>query len=88
MPTCGIENGKFKLIARDMGFFNHEYGLIFESADGIHWNEPEIAWYQTDYYFNQPPAPKHLSRYGRFERPQLLMKNIATTKSVYHVSNQ
>lgn len=70
-----IENGKFKLIARDMGFFNHEYGLIFESKDGIHWEEPEIAWFQSDYYFEQPPAPKHLNRYGRFERPQLLMKN-------------
>jgi len=70
-----FENGKFKLIARDMRVFNHEFGLIFESEDGIHWEEPEIAYFQTNYYFNQPPAPKHLNRYGRFERPQILMKN-------------
>ena len=70
-----MENGKFKMIARDMGFFNHEYGLIFESADGIHWEEPKIAWYEASHYISQPPAPKHLNRYGRFERPQILMRN-------------
>ena len=70
-----FENGKFKLIARDMGFFNHDVGLYFESADGLKWNRPQIAYYGADHYIKQPPAPKHLSRYGRFERPQLLMKN-------------
>lgn len=70
-----LEDGKFKLIARDMGFFNHEYGLYFESGNGLEWKNPEIAWYPASHYFEQPPAPKHLSRYGRFERPQLLMKN-------------
>lgn len=70
-----IENGKFRLIARDMGFFNHNYGLIFESKDGLYWEKPQIAYYETDHYFKQPPAPKHLSRYGRLERPQLLMRN-------------
>ncbi|MFB6320292.1 glycoside hydrolase family protein [Saccharicrinis sp. FJH54] len=69
------EKNTFKLIARDMGFFNHDYGLIFESSDGLHWNDPEVAYYEAAHYINQPPAPKHLSRYGRFERPQLLMKN-------------
>lgn len=70
-----FEDGKFKLIARDMGFFNHEYGLYFESGDGLNWKDPEIAWYETDHYFQQPPRPKHLSRYGRLERPQILMSN-------------
>lgn len=70
-----LEDGKFKLIARDMGFFNHEYGLIFESEDGIHWEKPKIAYYEASHYIKQPPAPKHLNRYGRFERPQILMRN-------------
>jgi hypothetical protein len=70
-----FENGKFKLIARDMGFFNHNYGLIFESEDGLNWEKPQIAYYETEHYFEQPPAPKHLTRYGRLERPQLLMRN-------------
>lgn len=70
-----FEGGKFKMIMRDMGFFNHQYGLYLESANGINWNEPKIAYYNTDHYFSQPPPPSHLSKYGRFERPQLLLKN-------------
>ena len=70
-----IEDAKFKLIARDMGFYNHNYGLIFESDDGINWKKPQIAYYETDHYFTQPPGPKHLSRYGRLERPQMLVRN-------------
>ena len=69
-----FEDGKFKLIARDMGFFDHNKGLIFESADGLKWSEPKIAYHEASHYFEQPPAPEHLTRYGRFERPQLLMK--------------
>lgn len=70
-----IENGKFKMLMRDMGYFDHEVGLIFESSDGINWSEPQIAWFGADAYLQEPPAPKHLKRYGRFERPQILMKN-------------
>ncbi len=69
------EKGKFKLIARDMGFFDHQVGLYLESEDGIHWPAPQIAYYPMSHYADEPPAPKHLSRYGRLERPQLLMKN-------------
>ncbi|MHA6247389.1 glycoside hydrolase family protein [Pontibacter sp. CAU 1760] len=69
------ESGKFRMIMRDMGIFNHQYGLYLESGDGIKWSEPKIAYYNTDHYFSQPPAPAHLSKYGRFERPQLLLQN-------------
>jgi hypothetical protein len=68
-------NGKFSLIARDMGFFDHNKGLLFESDDGIKWSLPKVAYHAASNYFEQPPAPKHLSRYGRLERPQLLMKD-------------
>ena len=70
-----IEDGKYKMLMRDMGYFDHAVGLIFTSEDGIHWSEPEIAWFGADAYLTEPPAPKHLKRYGRFERPQLLMKD-------------
>lgn len=70
-----FDGQKFNMLLRDMGFFNHQYGLIINSADGIEWSKPEIAYYETDKYFEQPPKPAHLSKYGRFERPQLLMKN-------------
>lgn len=69
------QDQKFHLIMRDMGFFNHEVGLYFESEDGLHWEAPQIGWYEAAHYIQEPPAPSHLRRYGRFERPQLLMKN-------------
>lgn len=70
------ENGKVKLIARDMGFFDHFAGLYFESPDGFTWPQPEIAFLGLEYYVdNLPPKPRHLSRYGRVERPQILMKD-------------
>ncbi|MBN2610681.1 MAG: glycoside hydrolase family protein [Bacteroidales bacterium] len=70
---------KFRLVSRDMGIFGHTYGLYMESDDGIYWSEPLIAYFNTDYYFKQPPAPPHLSKYGRFERPQLLLENGSPT---------
>lgn len=69
-----IEDGRFKLIARDMGNFDHKVGLYMESGDGISWSEPKIAYGHVSAYADQPPAPKHLSKYGRFERPQLLLR--------------
>jgi hypothetical protein len=63
------------MIARDMGLFNHEVGLLMESDDGLAWSEPQIAYGPVRTYVDQPPAPKHLSKYGRFERPQLLLRN-------------
>ena len=68
-------DGKFNMIARDMGFFDHKKGLLLNSKDGIHWNEPKIAYDSISKYIEEPPAPSHLKRYGRLERPQLLMKN-------------
>lgn len=68
------EGGLFKMITRDMGVFNHDVGLYLESRDGIQWSKPQIAYYELAHYFDQPPAPKHLRRYGRLERPQLLFQ--------------
>ena len=58
-----------------MGLFSHEVGLIMESADGLAWSEPLIAYQPVRAYVEQPPAPRHLTKYGRFERPQLLLRN-------------
>lgn len=69
------EAGKFKLVSRDMGIFGHTYGLYMESEDGIHWSEPLIAYLDVKHYIKQPPAPSYLTKYGRFERPQLLFDN-------------
>ena len=69
------EKNKFKMIARDMGIYNHEDGLIMQSKNGIHWQEPKIAYYAADKYIKQPPPPPYLKKYGRFERPQILFQN-------------
>lgn len=69
------EDGVFKMIARDMGVFDHNVGLIMESRDGVSWTEPQIAYFGLDRYLTQPPAPRRLRRYGRLERPQLLFQD-------------
>jgi hypothetical protein len=68
-------NKRFNLIARDMGVFNYENGILLDSKDGLKWSEPKIAYYAAEKYIQQPPAPAHLKKYGRFERPQLLMQH-------------
>jgi hypothetical protein len=68
------EKGKFKIIARDMGIFNHENGLIMESRDGMKWAAPQIAYFDATHYITQPAPPSYLKKYGRFERPQLLFQ--------------
>ncbi len=69
------ENGKYYMLARDMGRFDHEVGIILESDDGIRWSEPKISYFGVSRYLDQPEAPKHLRKYGRFERPQVLIQN-------------
>ena len=69
-----MQNRRFNMIARDMGFYNHEDGIIMQSAKGIHWTDPLIAYYGAEKYIQQPPAPPHLKKYGRFERPQILFR--------------
>lgn len=68
------ENGVFRMIMRDMGVFNDEYGLFLESADGLDWSSPpEVAFRESSFYFDEelPGLPRE----GRLERPQLLMKD-------------
>lgn len=70
------EKNRFKLICRDMGYYNHQVGLIMESKDGKKWSKPLIAYYEADHYgIKQPPPPPKLTKYGRFERPQILFLN-------------
>ena len=70
-----MEKNKFKMIARDMGIYNHEVGIIMQSKKGIHWDDPKIAYYGADKYIQQPTPPSYLKKYGRFERPQILFQN-------------
>jgi hypothetical protein len=73
-PYIWYENGRFRALMRDMGFFNHNYGILLESNDGINWPlEPQIAFRESTSYINEPYHG--LAREGRLERPQLLMKD-------------
>lgn len=65
-------DGEFKMLARDMGVFNHDVGLYITSKDGLKWREPKIAYQKLAAYVTEPPAPAWLKRYGRLERPQIL----------------
>ncbi|MBC6698587.1 glycoside hydrolase family protein [Hymenobacter sp. BT190] len=70
------QNDRFCLLARDMGVYNHEIGLYLESRDGKEWSYPKIAFRALrDYDVQEPPAPPKLKRYGRLERPQLLLRD-------------
>lgn len=68
------EDGVYKMLMRDMGFYNHTVGLYFQSKDGLSWGQPQIGWFGLDHYVQEAPAPSYLKRYGRLERPQLLMR--------------
>lgn len=67
------QHGKFHMVARDMGFYNHEYGLHLTTKDGIRWTKPEIAYLEMKHYISEPAPPRHLNRFGRLERPMILM---------------
>jgi hypothetical protein len=69
------QNNELNIIARDMGVYNHECGLLMHSKKGYHWTEPEIAYNALNSYIDMPPAPAYLKKYGRLERPMLLIRN-------------
>ena len=71
--TIWREGDRYKLIMRDMGIWNHEYGLYFESADGVHWSDPQIAYRGSHNYI--PETFRGAEREGRLERPQILMRD-------------
>lgn len=65
--------GQYHMVMRDMGVYNNEVGLHFTSTDGLNWDLPKIAYREATFYFEE--ALPGLDREGRFERPQILMKN-------------
>lgn len=67
------EAGKYYMIARDMGFYNHEYGLLLSSNDGLQWSEPKVSYLDMKSYVTENDPPGHLKRFGRLERPMLLL---------------
>lgn len=81
-PYAFIDNNKFYIMTRDYGYLTGQGndtpngGLLFESDDGIHFNKPpEIAYHEASKYYELTDEEKKLGRFGRFERPQVLMRD-------------
>lgn len=73
------EAGMYYLIARDMGFYNHEFGLLLSSPDGLRWSEPRVSYLDMKSYVQESDPPAHLKRFGRLERPMLLLDKVKGT---------
>lgn len=67
------QDGKYKIVMRDMGVFNHQYGLYVESDDGIKWTRPRIAYYGLGHYVDEKSDIPETQ--NRLERAQMLMKD-------------
>ena len=67
------------MLIRDMVRLGHEVGFRLESDDGIHWSELKISFLCISHYVDQPISLKYWSKYGRFERSQILMQNGKST---------
>ena len=68
-----VMDDKVHMVMRDMGYYDHTVGLHFTSEDGLKWGTPKVAYTGAPDYFDEPLPG--LDREGRFERPQILMKD-------------
>ena len=70
-PYVWHENNRFYMVAADDyprgGILRTHAGLLFESADGVDWSKPKLAYDTNDSYLKEPR--------GRLERPQVLVRN-------------
>lgn len=63
-PFVWFEDGKFRMLAKDMGYFRPRAGAFFESADGLHWGKPMRGYSTPDdspqLLFNEAGKPAFL----------------------------
>lgn len=67
-PYVFYYKNTYYMITRDMGVINARSGLIVTSKDGLHWENPEMAYQKSSFYFKDETP-------NRFERPQILFQN-------------
>jgi hypothetical protein len=79
-PYAFVTDGGVGVLARDFGLSGGRRGsepgkgLLFRSEDGIEFpHEPEIAYHEASHYYDLGDGDERLRRYGRFERPKLLL---------------
>ncbi|MFI3207365.1 MAG: glycoside hydrolase family protein [Clostridia bacterium] len=68
------EDGMYHMVLRDMGVFNHQYGLYTSSKDGIEWAEPQVGYWGGSHYFGEDVYKGEILE-NRFERAQILLKD-------------
>ncbi|MCT9098047.1 glycoside hydrolase family protein [Haloarchaeobius sp. HME9146] len=81
-PCAFVEDGTIHLLTRDFGVqsgrsgFSPCSGLLFSSEDGIDFAmPPEIGYHEAERYYGEAENDHDLIRYGRFERPKVLMED-------------
>jgi len=80
-PFAFVRDGDVYVLARDFGLSGGRggepgKGLLFSSGDGLDFpHDPEIAYHEAEHYYELTGAERDSNRYGRFERPKLLLRD-------------
>lgn len=70
-------DNQYHMVARDMGVVDHQRGIIMSSDDGVHFNEPVLAYHGVEHYSDETIISlKDMSRSGNYERPQIIKNNL------------
>ncbi|RKF17954.1 glycosyl hydrolase family 43 [Alginatibacterium sediminis] len=64
---------RFHMLTRDMGYFDNQVGLHFQSVDGLDWGLPKIAFRKASEHMGNIDYESNFDRQGVLERPQVLM---------------
>lgn len=81
-PCAYLDGEAVRLLTRDFGVvsgrdgFSPCSGLLFRSEDGLDFEmPPEIAYHPAEHYYDDIAGDRDLIRYGRFERPKVLLND-------------
>lgn len=70
-----LQRGRFNMLTCDRGVHRTDAGLYLDSQDGIHWEEPSVAFGPVSDYVKEAASPNQGSQHGRLEHPQLLLQH-------------
>jgi hypothetical protein len=52
-PCVWLEDGRYRMLVKDMGYFLDPAGCYLESDDGLNWSTPERGYYSTSHYWGE-----------------------------------
>ncbi|WP_080057685.1 glycoside hydrolase family protein [Spirosoma aerolatum] len=70
-----LQRGRFNMLLGDMGVQSNNAGLYLDSHDGVHWEDPSVAFGPLNDYVKESPTLDQGNAYGRLEHPQLLLQH-------------